>query len=515
MDVDVSNRASRPVFKRVEKLSMEQCLTLQVEERTIMNPDISADSAFQERREFPLNESVKITPARMILLGTGWFGFQVFWAFHASSMPLFLRDLTESKFTISLVLSLVGVAGCIIPPVIGYFSDHSSGRFGRRRPYIFFGTLGVLLCVLCLPHMTTLGIVALISGLMYFSIRCAETPYLSLLPDITPQDQRSTASGVMNLFGSIGLISCFAVSSLIWEKHPTAVFCMVAFGLFCPVLITITIIREPQAPQQQPAKGSNPLNYLKELAKETNVLKFFIAQFFWWFGFWMVSTFAALFVAEELKVAEAKAFLVLMTFSLVATVFMLPLGMLGDRLGRKGILSCLIIFWAVSEVVVGFSQNLTHALITVGLTAIPFAGVMGIGLAYFLDLTFESCCLLIHEGASTGSAFAILLVVLNTHNVVVWFHFYTNVFGVLSTHLKYGLHVWMKNAYSLSHRPEVILKCYIQKLANQLTTCPGYAHAPDFVLRNMLIEFFQELIRGLNGHTFYAGIIGNQNGSSI
>jgi MFS family permease len=42
--------------------------------------------------------------------------------------------------------------------------------------------------------------------------------------------------------------------------------------------------------------------------------------------------------------------------------------------------------WAVAQIVVGFSQNLTHALLTVGISAIPFAGVMVVGLAYMLDL---------------------------------------------------------------------------------------------------------------------------------
>jgi predicted MFS family arabinose efflux permease len=46
-------------------------------------------------------------------------------------MPLFLRNFTKSKFTISLVLSLAGVAGCIVPPIVGYLSDRSLTRFGR------------------------------------------------------------------------------------------------------------------------------------------------------------------------------------------------------------------------------------------------------------------------------------------------------------------------------------------------------------------------------------------------
>jgi MFS family permease len=321
----------------------------------------------------------------MVLVGVGWLGFQVFWGFEASSMPLFLRGFTESKFTISLVTSLAGVMGFIVPPLIGYLSDRTLGRLGRRRPYIFAGMLGVLLCVLVLPHAGAFGIVAMLSGLMYLALRAAETPYLSLLPDVTPPAQRSTASGVMNLCGMIGLISCFVVSSLLWDRNPTLVFVLVGLACFGATFVTITFVREPEAQQAAPESVS-PLSYLADLATETNALKWCIAQLFWWLGFYMISSFATLFVAEELKVPEGKSFLVLLVFSIAAALFMLPMGMLGDRFGRKGILSWVVALWAASQVVVGFSQNLTHALLTVGFSAIPFSGIMSVGYAFFLDL---------------------------------------------------------------------------------------------------------------------------------
>jgi MFS family permease len=333
-----------------------------------------------------LNGSVAITPAKMITLGVGWFGFEIFWAFHTGPMPLFLREFTDSKFTISLVLSLAGLAGCIVPSAVGYLSDRSFTRFGRRRPYIFVGFLGVFLCLLGLPRATGFGMVALLSGWMYFSLRFAETPYLSLLPDITPPEQRSTASGVMHLLGALGLIGCFLVSSELWDEHPNEVFLLVALGSLGFVLLAMVLIKEPPAQREEPPATIGPLGYLRSITEETRALRFFGAQFCWWLGFWMVSSFSTLFVVEELKVEEGKSFLVLAVFSVVATLFMLPLGMLGDRFGRKGVLSGLIAAWAVVQIIIGFSQNLTHALLTVGLSAIPFAGVMGVGLAYMLDL---------------------------------------------------------------------------------------------------------------------------------
>ena len=328
----------------------------------------------------------------MALLGTGWFGFQVFWAFHAGPLPLFLKGFTDSKFTISLVLSLAGLSGCLVPPLVGYWSDRARGRFGRRSPFVLFGALGALVCVLALPELDDFGLVMLLAGSMYFSIRMAETPYLSLLPDLTPPENRSTASGMMNLIGSLGLVACFAASTMLWEEHPYAVFRLVALAFFGTVLVAIVGLKEAATPDRSDVRSvwsKGPRQYLREVASETSAMRFFIAQFLWWLGFAMVSTFSTLFVVEELGVAEGQSFLVLLPFTVVATLFVLPIGMLGDRVGRKAILTGMIFSWAVSQVLVGLSRNLIEAVILVAASAIPFAAVMGVGYAYMLDLVPE------------------------------------------------------------------------------------------------------------------------------
>ena len=322
----------------------------------------------------------------MVILGAGLFGFDFFWGFHSASMPLFLKNFSDSKFHIALVLSLAGVAGCIISPIIGYISDRTSGRFGRRRPYILLGIVGASACIWGLPHARTFGALVLYSAAMYSLVIFAETPYWSLLPDITPQRQRSTASGVMNLMGSLGLIAFFLIGWKIWESNPLAVFRVVAIVCFVSVLVTIVLIREPERPSGKPPSMTGIASYLRSVAKEADAVKFYIVQFFLWLGLMIVVPFNTLFVVEELGASEGDSLLVPMAFSIVSTIFVLPLGMLGDRIGRRGILSFMIALWAVAEIVVMFSQNLTHALITIGFTGIPFAAIIGVGYAFFLDL---------------------------------------------------------------------------------------------------------------------------------
>ena len=333
-----------------------------------------------------MKEQDKMGISKMLLLGVGWMGVYFFWGFHTASMPLFLAKITDSKTQIAAVLSLAGLAGCVVPPVVGYFSDRTKGRFGRRRPYIILGMLGATGCLLLLSGQTAYMPIVAIAGTMYFFLRIAETPYLSLLPDLTPPEQRGAASGVMNLLGSVSLISCFVVGGSVWEKNPTLFFYIVAAVSLAFVAFACIFIKEPDAPAEKPSAGGGPLDYLKSIARETSAMRFFIAQFFWWLGFWIVSSFIPLFVVEELGAPEEKAFVVMSIFSIVATVCVLPLGILGDKVSRKKLLSVMIGFWGISQIAVAFSQNLTQAFWLVGFTAIPFAAVMGVGLAYLLDL---------------------------------------------------------------------------------------------------------------------------------
>ncbi len=334
-------------------------------------------------------ELARIGTRTMVILGIGWFGAQVFWAFHAGSMPLFLKGFTDSKFTISLVLSLSGVSGLFVPPLAGYLSDRTSTRWGRRSPYILLGALAAMTCILLLPRAGTFGIAALLSGFMYVAFRSAETTFLALVPDITPSEQRSTATGVMNLVGGFGLIACFLVGWLLWDDHPHLVFVIVALACFGFMSIAMAMIREPRAPTESAPTAVGPMAYLRSVARETNVLKFLAAQFSWWLAFWMASTFAVLFATEELGAPESQSFLVPMVFTIVAALFMVPLGKLGDRFERKRVLTWVLASWAVVQIPVAFSQNLTHALITFSLCAIPYAGIMAVGYAFLFDVIPE------------------------------------------------------------------------------------------------------------------------------
>ncbi|UCD56558.1 MAG: hypothetical protein JSV16_12075 [Candidatus Hydrogenedentota bacterium] len=77
-----------------------------------------AQSIRREKRA-AMSKRAKIRKTKMIVLSMGQFGTLFFWAFHGSSMSLFLNDFTDSKYMIGFVLSLAGLANCLLPVVVG------------------------------------------------------------------------------------------------------------------------------------------------------------------------------------------------------------------------------------------------------------------------------------------------------------------------------------------------------------------------------------------------------------
>jgi MFS family permease len=333
-----------------------------------------------------MNERAKISDATMILLGMGQLGTLFFWSFHGASMSLFLNDFTDSTYKIGFVLSLAGVANCLVPIVVGRISDRTRSRHGRRRPYIVAGGLVMFGSTMAFAHMPTLGAAALMAGIMFFSIAFCSVPYLALLPDITPPEQLGKASGYLNLLGGIGLIAYQAAGANTWDNYPIETIYLVAVVFAVSMFITVAFIKEPSVSSIGVPEKMHPLRYLAGVIKETNVTKFLAAVFFISLGLNMIFPFVTLFLVEEMGIAEGKSILVMLTASIVETIVILPLGMLSDRFDKKKLMSYMIVLMAVTSPLIAFSQNFTHALLAMGLMGIPIAGIVAVGYAFFLDL---------------------------------------------------------------------------------------------------------------------------------
>ena len=62
----------------------------------------------------------------------------------------YLLSLGMSKSRLSLVWIAGPLSGLVMQPIIGMLSDKSTSKYGRRRPFMVWGTAAVVTCYLIL-----------------------------------------------------------------------------------------------------------------------------------------------------------------------------------------------------------------------------------------------------------------------------------------------------------------------------------------------------------------------------
>ena len=137
------------------------------------------------------------------------------------------------------------VIAMLVQPAAGLLSDHSTSRFGRRRPYILVGALLdlVFLTVIALSrdYWTLLAGVLLIQ----FSSNVSHGPLQALIPDLVPEDQRGRASAVKSLLELVPLVLVgLTIAKLVGAGELGWAFFATGASLLVVAVITVLTVKE-------------------------------------------------------------------------------------------------------------------------------------------------------------------------------------------------------------------------------------------------------------------------------
>jgi len=128
------------------------------------------------------------------------------------------RTLLVSPLTFGVASSAVMFVAAVTDLLVGYWSDRTRTRWGRRRPFILFGTpiLAISFLLLWFPPVPALSganVVWLVAflGLLHVSFTVVVNPYLALMPEVWRSDAaRVRVSVWMAVFNTVAQVVAFA-----------------------------------------------------------------------------------------------------------------------------------------------------------------------------------------------------------------------------------------------------------------------------------------------------------------
>ena len=98
------------------------------------------------------------------------------------------------------------ITGLIVQPLVGYYSDRTWTRFGRRRPYFLAGAALARCALVAMPNATTLWTAMLMLWMLDASLNFTMGPFRAFVADQMPAEQRATGYLMYMFFASIGAV---------------------------------------------------------------------------------------------------------------------------------------------------------------------------------------------------------------------------------------------------------------------------------------------------------------------
>lgn len=339
----------------------------------------------------------------------GFFGIQFGMALQMANMSPIFTFLNAKEDELSLLWIAAPLTGLIVQPIIGYMSDRTWCKLGRRRPYFLIGAVLSSLALVLMPHSSQLWMAVGLLWLLDGSLNITMEPFRAFVADKLPDSQRPTGFTLQSLFIGLGAAVASALpwmlthwfgipqSSAVAGEMPSATvisFHAGAVVLFIAVLVTI--LTTPEDPPEDMAafeemkrESAGLGGFVKELVHGLSGMpgtmkQLAVVQFFTWMGLFCMWVYFAPTVARNvfhgspgdeaawkgvMEKAGQWTGVCFAAYSLVCFLFSFVLLALAARYSAKKIHMTCLLFGAAglgSAAMVGSQEMLLVSMVGVG-----------------------------------------------------------------------------------------------------------------------------------------------------
>ena len=324
---------------------------------------------------------MKLNYKRTILVGFAFFLISAFWQAYDTIVPLILTNKFEMEQVWSgVIMSLDNVFAVFLLPVFGTLSDKTSTKFGKRTPFIFFGTILAAIFLSLLGFISNLVLFVIILLLSLLSMATFRSPAVALMPDVTLKPLRSKGNAIINLMGTAGGMIVLGLSMIFStnEKGKTdfSVYLIsVSLLMLGALVVFLVTVKEPLWAKEADEAGAllekdekvtdEPKAQGKLTKSEMTSLILILASVaLWYIGYNAVTSKYSVYATEVLEVPYNTTLLLAQAAAIISYI---PVGIVASKIGRKktilaGVTMLTVAFAAASFIKAGTPAPVMYVL---------------------------------------------------------------------------------------------------------------------------------------------------------
>jgi len=309
---------------------------------------------------------MKLNYTRTFIVGLAFLSICAFWQMYDNVIPLILTNTFHLNETLSgAIMAADNLLALFLLPLFGSLSDKTNTTFGKRMPFIIFGTGVAVVLMNLLPlidnsyyqeasQFKMISFIVVL-GMLLIAMGTYRSPAVALMPDVTPKPLRSKANAIINLMGAVGGIIYLAIAAFLYPNSKTVgvahvdyqiLFVVVSGIMFVSVGLLYLFIKEPKLVEEnRQLEEEHPEWNLAEEDESGNEtlpadvkrsLAFLLASIALWFiGYNALTTWFTTYVSVVMGQGLGGASTCLLVATAGAIVSYIPIGNLASKYGRK------------------------------------------------------------------------------------------------------------------------------------------------------------------------------------
>ncbi len=334
---------------------------------------------------------MKLNYKRVLLVGMAFFLITAFWQAYDAIIPLILTNHFGLKQSVSgVVMSIDNVLAVFLLPIFGSISDKVNTKYGRRTPFIFFGTIASIFAFIGLTLIDNVqlarvianGIPELVQGdltseafsafvsettfaltvenplpligfiatllVVLFAMATFRSPAVALMPDVTLKPLRSKANAIINLTGTAGGIIVLSLGMVFstsqkqymqYTGYVVAVSCVMLVGF---IIFLLGVKEKKWAEEMQNDTVKYGIDIYDEIESSDkhdmskpefkSLILILASVALWYIGYNSITSKYSVYATDVLGFDFN---FTLIVAQIAAIISYIPVGIIASKIGRK------------------------------------------------------------------------------------------------------------------------------------------------------------------------------------
>jgi len=136
----------------------------------------------------------------------GFLGLQFGFALQNSNVSRIFQSLGAQFDDLPTLWIAAPLTGLLVQPLIGYYSDRTWTRLGRRRPYFLVGAVLASVALVAMPRAPVLWVAAGLLWVLDASINVSMEPFRAFVGDQLNVEQRAAGYAMQSFFIGVGAV---------------------------------------------------------------------------------------------------------------------------------------------------------------------------------------------------------------------------------------------------------------------------------------------------------------------